>query len=97
MQSGAFSGEIFSLLFSENLCVCVCVWGVPCVCVSKCVCVCLCVFNSLCLRVCDVGPIMVTVRFSVFRTKINLKINVGCLSLASEINGGNIRLRMTLK
>ena len=26
-----------------------------------------------------------------------LKINVGCLSLASEMNGGNIRLRMTLK
>ena len=25
------------------------------------------------------------------------KINVGCLSLASEMNGGNIRLRMTLK
>ena len=25
------------------------------------------------------------------------KINVGCLSLVSEMNGGNIRLRMTLK
>ena len=25
------------------------------------------------------------------------KINVGCLSLASEMNGANIRLRMTLK
>ena len=25
------------------------------------------------------------------------KINVGCLSLASDMNGGNIRLRMTLK
>ena len=28
---------------------------------------------------------------------MTLKINVGCLSLASEINGSNIRLRMTLK
>ena len=26
---------------------------------------------------------------------MTLKINVGCLSLASEMNGGNIRLRMT--
>ena len=25
------------------------------------------------------------------------KINIGCLSLVSEMNGGNIRLRMTLK
>ena len=25
------------------------------------------------------------------------KINVGCLSLVSEMNGGNIRLRMMLK
>ena len=25
------------------------------------------------------------------------KINVGCLSLTSEMNDGNIRLRMTLK
>ena len=24
------------------------------------------------------------------------KINVGCLSIVSEMNGGNIRLRMTL-
>ena len=31
------------------------------------------------------------------RLRMTLKINVGCLSLASEINGGNIRLRMTLK
>ena len=29
--------------------------------------------------------------------RLTLKINVGCLSLASEMNGGNIRLRMTLK
>ena len=28
---------------------------------------------------------------------MTLKINVGRLSLASEMNGGNIRLRMTLK
>ena len=28
---------------------------------------------------------------------MTLKINVGCLSLASEMNGTNIRLRMTLK
>ena len=28
---------------------------------------------------------------------MTLKINVGCLSLASEMNGANIRLRMTLK
>ena len=28
---------------------------------------------------------------------MTLKINVGCLSLASEMNGGYIRLRMTLK
>ena len=28
---------------------------------------------------------------------MTLKINVGCVSLASEMNGGNIRLRMTLK
>ena len=26
---------------------------------------------------------------------MTLKINVGCLSVASEMNGGNIRLRMT--
>ena len=31
------------------------------------------------------------------RLRMTLKINVGCLSLASEMNGGNIRLRMTLK
>ena len=31
------------------------------------------------------------------RLRMTLRINVGCLSLASEINGGNIRLRMTLK
>ena len=29
--------------------------------------------------------------------RMTLKINVGCLSLASEMNGANIRLRMTLK
>ena len=29
--------------------------------------------------------------------RMTLKINVGCLSLASEMNDGNIRLRMTLK
>ena len=28
---------------------------------------------------------------------MTLKITVGCLSLASEMNGGNIRLCMTLK
>ena len=28
---------------------------------------------------------------------MTLKLNVGCLSLASEMNGGNIRLSMTLK
>ena len=32
-----------------------------------------------------------------FRLRMTLKINVGCLSLASEMNGGNIRLRVTLK
>ena len=32
------------------------------------------------------------------RLRMTLKINVGCLSLASEINrGNNIRLRVTLK
>ena len=31
------------------------------------------------------------------RLRMTLKINVGCLSLASEMNGANIRLRMTLK
>ena len=31
------------------------------------------------------------------RLRMTLKINVGCLSLASEMNGGNIWLRMTLK
>ena len=31
------------------------------------------------------------------RLRMTLRINVGCLSLASEMNGGNIRLRMTLK
>ena len=31
------------------------------------------------------------------RLRMTLKINVGCLSLASEINDGNIQLRMTLK
>ena len=29
--------------------------------------------------------------------RMTLKVNVGCLSLESEMNGGNIRLRMTLK
>ena len=32
-----------------------------------------------------------------FWLRMTLKINVGCLSLASEMNGGNIRLRMMLK
>ena len=31
------------------------------------------------------------------RLLMMLKINVGCLSLASEMNGSNIRLCMTLK
>ena len=31
------------------------------------------------------------------RLRQTLRINVGCLSLVSEMNGGNIRLRMTLK
>ena len=31
------------------------------------------------------------------RLRMTLRINVGCLSLASEMNDGNIRLRMTLK
>ena len=31
------------------------------------------------------------------RLGMTLKINVGCLSLVSEMNGGNIRLRVTLK
>ena len=31
------------------------------------------------------------------RLRMTLKVNVGCLSLASEMNGGNSRLRMTLK
>ena len=31
------------------------------------------------------------------RLRMTLKINVGCLSLASEMNDGNIQLRMTLK
>ena len=31
------------------------------------------------------------------RLRMTLKINVGSLSLASEMNGGNIRLRMMLK
>ena len=32
-----------------------------------------------------------------FRLRMPLKINVGCLSLASEMNGSNIRLHVTLK
>ena len=28
------------------------------------------------------------------RLRMTLEINVGCLSLTSEMNGGNIRLRM---
>ena len=33
----------------------------------------------------------------IIRLRMTLKINVGCLSLASEMNDGNTRLRMTLK
>ena len=32
-----------------------------------------------------------------FGLHMTLEINVGCLSLASEMNGGNIRVRMTLR
>ena len=31
------------------------------------------------------------------RLRMTFKVNVGYLSLASEMNGANIRLRMTLK
>ena len=31
------------------------------------------------------------------RLRMTLKLNVGCLSLVSEINGGNIQFRITLK
>ena len=31
------------------------------------------------------------------RLRMTIKVNVGRLSLASEMNGGNIRLRMTVK
>ena len=31
------------------------------------------------------------------RLRMTLKLNVGCLSLVSEINGGNIRFRITLE
>ena len=33
----------------------------------------------------------------IIRLRMTVEINVGCLSLASEINDGNTRLRMTLK
>ena len=31
------------------------------------------------------------------RLRMTLRINVGCLLVRSEMNGGNIRLRITLK
>ena len=33
----------------------------------------------------------------IIHLRMTVEINVGCLSLASEINDGNTRLRMTLK
>ena len=33
----------------------------------------------------------------IFGSVYDAKINVGCLLLRSEMNGGNIRLRITLK